>query len=242
MTDTEPSVQRALSKQGCPYVWGATGPDTFDCSGLIQWAYGPDFSIGRTTYQQVFNGEKVVGPPQRGDLVFPDAGHVMIALGGNQGLHAPESGDVVKISNYWTTPFAVRRLGPNSGSVGSTAVDPQYGAPDGPLSLDMFGSDQSGEGRLQNAVDATQVADMKATLDGVVSIFEKVATFMNFMIGETGWSRYLKVVLGTLLLSVGTWFVLKSVTMPDLQFRDVVKGKMFTEAMSNDPASSDATE
>lgn len=130
MTDTEPMVQAALSQLGKPYLWGTAGPDTYDCSGLVQWAAKQaGISLTRTTYTQVFEGTPVYGPPSRGDLVFPDAGHVGIALDGTKMVHAPDAGDVVKISNYWVTPYAIRRIGTNTNPSGGAGVDPGAAAP-----------------------------------------------------------------------------------------------------------------
>lgn len=183
MTDTEPAVQAALSKLGSTYVWGASGPDTFDCSGLVQWAFQQaGISMTRTTYTQVLQGDPVQGPPQRGDLVFPEAGHVMIALGGNQGVHAPDVGDVVKVSTYWTTPFAVRRMGPNSGTPGSVDAREQFG------SLPASG------------VGYQHVVSLGAPVQSMV-------TFLNFLISQHGWYRMLRIILGVVLVLVGSYYV-----------------------------------
>jgi peptidoglycan DL-endopeptidase CwlO len=93
-------VRAALSRLGRPYVWGATGPDQFDCSGLVQWAYAQaGIHLDRTTYQQINDGIPVLRPQVRpGDLVFPHAGHVQMAIGNNLVVEAPYSGASVRIS------------------------------------------------------------------------------------------------------------------------------------------------
>lgn len=193
MTDTEPAVQAALSKLGSKYVWGATGPDTFDCSGLVDWAFSQaGFKMTRTTYTQVLQGDAVTGPPQRGDLVFPEAGHVMIALGGNQGVHAPDVGDVVKISTYWTTPFAVRRLGTNSGSPGSTDAHSQFGA-----------LPASGVG-YQNVVAFGQP-------------ITSMVSFLNFLMSQHGWYRMLRIILGVFLILFGAYYIAAEYTQISLK-------------------------
>ncbi len=62
------AVRAALSRLGCPYVWGATGPDRFDCSGLVKWAYAQaGVHLDRTTYDQINDGLPVralAGPPR----------------------------------------------------------------------------------------------------------------------------------------------------------------------------------
>lgn len=181
--DTEKAVQAALSKQGSPYVWGATGPDNFDCSGLVQWAFKQaGITVSRTTYTQVLEGDKVEGPPQRGDLVFPDAGHVMIALGGDQGIHAPDVGDVVKISTYWTKPYAIRRIGSNSGVPASTDTHPSF----------------SSDG---NATSFLDVANLEKPL-------QSIATFFSFLMSEQGWTRMLKIIVGVGIVSTGSYFLI----------------------------------
>lgn len=94
------AVRAALSRLGRPYVWGATGPDRFDCSGLVQWSYAQaGIHLDRTTYQQIHDGIPV--PPtqvQPGDLVFPHPGHVQMAIGNGLVVEAPYAGAAVRIS------------------------------------------------------------------------------------------------------------------------------------------------
>ena len=94
------AVRAALSRLGRPYVWGATGPNQFDCSGLVQWAYAQaGIHLDRTTYQQINDGIPVPRSQVRpGDLVFPHAGHVQLAIGHNLVVEAPYSGASVRIS------------------------------------------------------------------------------------------------------------------------------------------------
>jgi peptidoglycan DL-endopeptidase CwlO len=94
------AVRAALSRLGSPYVWGATGPDRFDCSGLTQWAYArAGIHLDRTTYQQIYDGIAIPRSQVRpGDLVFPSAGHVQMAIGNNLVVEAPHSGATVRIS------------------------------------------------------------------------------------------------------------------------------------------------
>ncbi|WP_131823726.1 C40 family peptidase, partial [Mycobacterium talmoniae] len=94
------AVRAALSRLGRPYVWGAAGPHQFDCSGLTQWAYGQaGLHLDRTTYQQIHQGIAVPrGQVRPGDLVFPNAGHVQLAIGHNLVVEAPHAGASVRIS------------------------------------------------------------------------------------------------------------------------------------------------
>ncbi|OBH21449.1 MULTISPECIES: C40 family peptidase [unclassified Mycobacterium] len=104
------AVRAALSRLGRPYVWGATGPDRFDCSGLVQWSYAQaGIRLGRTTYQQINDGIPVTRSQVRaGDLVFPHAGHVQLAIGNNLVVEAPYSGASVRISRLGAN-VAIRR-------------------------------------------------------------------------------------------------------------------------------------
>jgi peptidoglycan DL-endopeptidase CwlO len=94
------AVRAALSRLGSPYVWGATGPNRFDCSGLVQWAYArAGVPLRRTTYEQINDGIPVPRSQVRpGDLVFPHAGHVQMAIGGNLVVEAPHAGASVRVA------------------------------------------------------------------------------------------------------------------------------------------------
>lgn len=89
-------VDRAYSQLGKPYKWGATGPSSFDCSGLVSYALSGSYGtrLG-TTY--TFMGWTRVSNPQPGD-VCTNSHHCGIYIGGGQMIHAPQSGDVVKVS------------------------------------------------------------------------------------------------------------------------------------------------
>lgn len=95
------AIQFALQQVGKPYQWGATGPDSFDCSGLAMAAYEhANIDITRTTYTQVHVGQPVVpnaASLRPGDLVFPDPGHVQIYLGGGNVVEAPHTGANVRV-------------------------------------------------------------------------------------------------------------------------------------------------
>jgi peptidoglycan DL-endopeptidase CwlO len=96
------ALKFALSQLGKAYVWGAVGPDTYDCSGLIQTSYrAVGVTIPRTTYQQALIGTPVPRDQVRaGDLILyrADLGHVAMAIDGTYAVHAPTSGETVKVS------------------------------------------------------------------------------------------------------------------------------------------------
>ena len=112
--DLGAKVNKALSQQGVPYVWGGNTPAGFDCSGLVQWAYGLD-SAHRTTSQQATLGTHHydVNNAPKGSLLFfgSDSApyHVAISLGDGTYVHAPEPGDVVKIgyTKYFKPSFFI---------------------------------------------------------------------------------------------------------------------------------------
>lgn len=105
------AVRAALSRLGCPYVWGAAGPRQFDCSGLVRWAYAQaGVDLHRTTYEQINDGVPVPRSAVRaGDLVFPHAGHVQLAIGPNLVVEAPHAGASVRISPLGAD-VAIRRV------------------------------------------------------------------------------------------------------------------------------------
>jgi cell wall-associated NlpC family hydrolase len=114
----------ALAQLGKPYVYGATGPNAYDCSGLVQAAYATvGVHLPRTTYQQVGIGTPVfsVAQLQSGDLLFipgsdgtPQApGHVGMYLGNGLLIQAPETGKSIMLSplSQWLGSIvALRRI------------------------------------------------------------------------------------------------------------------------------------
>jgi cell wall-associated NlpC family hydrolase len=97
------AVDTALAQRGKPYVWAAAGPDSFDCSGLVDYAYGAaGVGLPHSAFMQSQLGRPVSRSQlQPGDLVFfySPVSHVGIYIGNGQMVHAPTTGDVVKISN-----------------------------------------------------------------------------------------------------------------------------------------------
>jgi cell wall-associated NlpC family hydrolase len=107
------ALAAAKSKLGSPYVWGATGPSQFDCSGLMQWAYKQaGLSLPRSSRQQSTFGAPVEKSQlQPGDLVFyySPVSHVGMYVGNGMMVHAPTSGDVVKVSPLQNNYVGARR-------------------------------------------------------------------------------------------------------------------------------------
>jgi peptidoglycan DL-endopeptidase CwlO len=97
------AVNYALGQLGTPYVWGGAAPGGFDCSGLVTWAFAqagrsglPHYTGSLWTSGTRINSSADLAP---GDLVFfHGLGHMGIYIGNDQYVHAPHTGDVVKIS------------------------------------------------------------------------------------------------------------------------------------------------
>ncbi|MEO3763522.1 NlpC/P60 family protein [Streptomyces sp. B8F3] len=104
------ALSAAQSKLGAPYVYGATGPSSFDCSGLTGWAFSQaGVSLPRISQDQANVGTRIssVSQLQPGDLVFfySDLHHVGIYAGNGQIIHAPKPGAVVRYEAVGNMPF-----------------------------------------------------------------------------------------------------------------------------------------
>jgi peptidoglycan DL-endopeptidase CwlO len=109
------ALRFALSKQGDPYVWGAAGPDAFDCSGLVMWAYEQiGIQLPHYTGDQWNSGVHVSrNQLEPGDLVFfyPDIGHVGLYIGNGLMLDAPDFGQTVHVEQvYWNVYIGAVRI------------------------------------------------------------------------------------------------------------------------------------
>lgn len=99
-------VSRAYSQLGKPYVWGECGPNSFDCSGFVSYCLTGSYSRLGTTL--TFMGWTRVSNPQPGDVVTT-ATHCGIYIGNGQMIHAPHTGDVVKVGPVQSGMIYVRR-------------------------------------------------------------------------------------------------------------------------------------
>lgn len=109
------AIATARTRLGDPYVWGGSGPDVFDCSGLTQWSYAhAGISLPRTAAEQWYAGPHVaLGDLQPGDLLFwayddsspASIHHVAIYLGGGMMIAAPHTGDVVRVEPVYLTGY-----------------------------------------------------------------------------------------------------------------------------------------
>jgi peptidoglycan DL-endopeptidase CwlO len=100
------ALQAAISRLGYPYIWGAAGPTSFDCSGLVMWAYQQvGISLPHFTVSQYNSGVHVSRADlEPGDLVFffSNISHVGMYIGNGMMIDAPNSGEDVKVQPiYW---------------------------------------------------------------------------------------------------------------------------------------------
>lgn len=117
MANASGAIAYALAQLGKPYVWGATGPNSYDCSGLMYAAYKSiGMEIPRSTYDML--GSRLTKVPKEqlapGDLIFPESGHVQMYLGAGKIVEAPRPGLNVRISDVGTVWQARRVTDPGT--------------------------------------------------------------------------------------------------------------------------------
>ncbi|SHN47397.1 Cell wall-associated hydrolase, NlpC family [Cryptosporangium aurantiacum] len=137
------AIEFALAQRGKPYVWGAEGPDTYDCSGLVQTAFAAaGVSLPRTARPQ-YRATQIVDTTALlpGDLLFfatnksnwDTIHHVAIYLGNGKMLHAPTTGDVVRVAPVWWEEFyAATRVVPGRTTPKATPKPSPAPAPEKP--------------------------------------------------------------------------------------------------------------
>jgi cell wall-associated NlpC family hydrolase len=110
LPETAKAMSLALAQMGKQYVWGGTGPDTFDCSGLMQWSWSnAGIAMPRVAADQQAWAVKVpISQVQPGDLVFfgNPAHHVGMYVGNGLMVEAPHTGAVVQLSSIWSDDLA----------------------------------------------------------------------------------------------------------------------------------------
>lgn len=196
MTAADQAIAFARAQIGKPYQFGATGPNAYDCSGLVYAAYkSAGVSLGRTTYQQIFNGTSVskesLAP---GDLVFPDPGHVQIYVGGGQIIEAPHTGAFVRQVDMWGF-WAARRVSQPGSAIALTSATgasltgvPNLGDISGLRDL-LFNAQQ-------------QINQLTAAMQGILNLLSQGAKLTGFLANPKNWYRIAIFLLGTILLLV----------------------------------------
>lgn len=178
----------AKSQEGKPYVWGAAGPDSYDCSGLVQSAFkSAGVDVPRTTAEQVMQGDVISNNDKGdGDLIFPHPGHVGIAVPSiGKVIHAPTFGDVVKeddiTKSYWANAWQIRRYAtPGSGASGGNG-----------------GSGGSGDSPYQQF------------LNTLAAPFKAIGAALAVITNPHNWLRVAMVIMGGIGIALGI-FILRN--------------------------------
>jgi hypothetical protein len=205
------AIKAAEAKLGSPYVYGAEGPSTFDCSGLMVWAWEKaGVTLPRTSQEQAKYGTPVpLSKIRPGDLVTSNWGegpssHVGMYIGGGKLIHAPRPGSKVKVANldanYRSKINSVRRV---PGSV-LAGVD-QAGLPSPGDILDMGVAAGTGGLLAPLKIVGSAMGDVAA---GMLSI-GKFAEFLLRLALPSTWVRIVCGLLGSLLLLLGLGFLVR---------------------------------
>ncbi len=133
VTKVEDVIRLATAEIGSPYVWGDEGPDTFDCSGLVQYCFGlVGIKLPRTAAQQQRYVTKVSNPLP-GDLVYwgSPAYHTALYIGDGKIISAPRAGERVHITSLYGNPTFGRVPGLGTAIAGPIdAIGAGFGAVD----------------------------------------------------------------------------------------------------------------
>lgn len=204
-------VALANQQLGKPYVFGAEGPNSFDCSGLMQWLYGHfGVKLPRLAHQQANYGIPIPksGPLKPGDMVFSSwdgrkSSHVGIYVGNNQIINAPQPGERVKLqtlsSGYLAHVDAVRRVPGVDGVAGPASTTTGVGLPD------PFGAAD----KLTEAVKG-----IGASISSTVGAFESAGRLAEALLRLTLPSNMVRIVaggFGTVFIFWGLFFLVREV-------------------------------
>jgi hypothetical protein len=193
MVDVEPAVQFALAQQGKPYVFGAAGPNSYDCSGLTMRAFQKvGINMPHSTFEQIRFGTAVSRVNlQRGDLVFPDPGHVQIYLGNDMVVEAPHTGANVRVVKVWGF-YAARRLGTASGTAPSTPAT---------------------EVKIPNPMDIwREVQNLKDEFDSFLSVLSSMEKAASWLSKPHNWFRIALIIIGVGLLAIAARMLISTET------------------------------
>lgn len=207
-------VSMAANELGDPYVFGAEGPNSFDCSGLVEYVF-KKFGIKtpRIAADQAHFGTAVPRAKiQAGDLIFFNWGggsraeHVGIYAGNNQMIHAPHTGTVVKKvklgDSYWANAIAVRRFpGVTGGPVDNSAALGKAGEIVGQLADNIKSSNGGLTGALANI--AAGIGEMASSALSVGKVAESVLKLFL----PTTLMRAAAGLMGAVFLLLGIFFL-----------------------------------
>ena len=226
------AIRAAESKIGAPYVWGAQGPSSFDCSGLMVWAWNKaGVHLPRTSQAMAKYGTPVKPTKiQPGDLVTSNwgsgpASHVAMYIGAGKVIHAPRPGRSVTVAsldkNYLSHVDSIRRI-PGVSIKGITQADLHIPSPGELFDLekkgfkDLFGvnPDDALGGILNGLGDSITApfnvfaAALTEMAKGMLSIGQFAEFLLKLMLPST-WVRIGCGVLGTLVLVLGVAFLVR---------------------------------
>ena len=226
------AIKAAESKIGAPYVYGAQGPSSFDCSGLLVWAWNKaGVNLPRTSQAMARYGTPVKPSKiQPGDLVTSNwgsgpASHVAMYIGAGRVIHAPRPGRTVTVAaldkNYLSHVDSIRRI-PGVSTAGISKADFKIPSPGELFDLekkgfkDVFGiGPDDAIGGLLNGLGDSIIAPFNVIAaalgemaKGMLSIGQFAEFLLKLMLPST-WVRIGCGVLGSLILMMGVGFLVR---------------------------------
>ena len=224
------AIKAAESKVGAPYVWGATGPGTFDCSGLLVWAWNKaGVSLPRTSQAMAKFGTAVQPKDIKpGDLVTSNwgsgpASHVALYIGGGKVIEAPRPGRTVTVAalneTYRSKVDSIRRV-PGASYAGVSKADFSLPSPgdiwgfEKDLGGTLLGEGGKALGDLSGLSDTilkpfTIIADgLGSVAQGMLSV-GALAEFLLKLALPSTWVRIGAGVIGSMILFLGVFFLVR---------------------------------
>ncbi len=221
-------VSYALTQRGDPYVWGAAGPDTFDCSGLVEYVYKHfGLTTPRTTSSMIGSGSNLQPVTranlQPGDLIFSNwigkpSSHVGIYTGQNSIIEAPQPGETVKVTplgeGYWSHVDAMRRV---PGIDGAGPLDPTLtGLQAGLNAVPGVGPALANiAGWIPKPTTVTDAltnvgSGLAGVAEGALGV-GKAATLLTHAFLPSNILRGFALFFGTIFVFIGIWFLAREI-------------------------------